>query len=212
MRAKEVLRAEALARRRGMSAADREAAGAALASALTAMIGPRMRVAAYASVGTEPPTTGLLALGHEVLLPVLAPNGDLDWAAGPLAPARRGLLEPTGPRLGLAAIATCDVVLVPALAVDRSGNRLGRGGGSYDRALRRATGLVVAVLYDGELLDTAVPVEPHDVPVAAVITPSYGVTRLPGRASVETAASAAERNEVQDQADDKQDQADGDEN
>jgi 5-formyltetrahydrofolate cyclo-ligase len=69
-------------------------------------------------------------------------------------------------------------VLVPALAVDRHGNRLGRGGGSYDRALARATGLTVAVLYDGELVDL-LPVEPHDVPVNAVVTPRSGLVRLP---------------------------------
>ena len=65
---------------------------------------------------------------------------------------------------------------MPALAVDGEGNRLGRGGGSYDRALRRATGLTIAVLYDGERVDT-VPAEPHDVRVHAVVTPS-GLTLL----------------------------------
>jgi 5-formyltetrahydrofolate cyclo-ligase len=117
-----------------------------------------------------------------LLLPVLLPDNDLDWAVhgGPLVPAARGLREPPGPRLGPAGIAGAGVVIVPALAVDRRGVRLGRGGGSYDRALARvgAGALVVAVVFDGELLDE-VPEQPHDRRVDAVVTPSGGVLRLP---------------------------------
>lgn len=138
-------------------------------------------VAAYVSVGTEPGTTPLLdalvAAGKRVVLPVLLPDGDLDWAAyegeGSLAPARLGLLEPTGPRLGVDAVATPDVVLVPGLAVDRAGRRLGRGGGSYDRALARVpAGTFTCVLLHDDELDREVPVEPHDRPVTAAATPS----------------------------------------
>ncbi len=121
------------------------------------------RVAAYASFGTEPGTLELLVPGH--LLPVVQPDRDLDWVA------YQGRLPALGARLGVSAVAGCDVVLVPALAVDRNGARLGRGGGSYDRALRRATGLLVALLHEGELVD-ALPSEPHDVAVHAVATPS----------------------------------------
>jgi 5-formyltetrahydrofolate cyclo-ligase len=142
-------------------------------------------VAAYVSIGQEPGTGPLLDLlteaGKRVVLPVLLPDNDLDWAAygGPadLVPAGRGLLEPAGPRLGVDAVATADVVLVPALAVDRAGMRLGRGGGSYDRALGRVPvgTFVCALLYDGELVDR-VPHGDHDRPVTAVVTPS-GVSR-----------------------------------
>lgn len=135
------------------------------------------RVASYASVGTEPSTTALNALRDDVLLPVLLPDGDLDWASGPLAPAARGLREPTGPRQGRDALADCDLVLVPALAVDRWGVRLGRGGGSYDRALRRARGRTLALLHDGELLPR-LPADPHDVPVTGAVTPAGGVVDL----------------------------------
>ena len=146
-------------------------------------------VAAYVSIGTEPGTGPLLDMlrtaGKRVILPVLLPDNDLDWAVygGPedLAPARRGLLEPVGPRLGPEALATADVVLVPALAVDARGMRLGRGGGSYDRALGRVPvgTFVCAVLYDGEQLGQ-VPAAAHDRPVTAAVTPG-GLTRL-GRA------------------------------
>jgi 5-formyltetrahydrofolate cyclo-ligase len=172
MQAKAALRAAALSRRAQLPAAMRAAAGDAIAAALHDLLAGASRVAAYASIGTEPPTGAVLAALHHVLLPVLGTDGDLDWAAGTdLAPTARGLLEPTGPPLGSNAIAECDVVLVPALAVDREGNRLGRGGGSYDRALRRATGLTIAVLYDGERVES-LPVEAHDIPVRAVVTPS----------------------------------------
>jgi 5-formyltetrahydrofolate cyclo-ligase len=136
-------------------------------------------VAAYVSGGTEPGTRALLEALPDVLLPVLLPDGDLDWARydGALVPGRRGLLEPPGPRLGPAAVAACPVVVVPALSVDRRGTRLGRGGGSYDRALTRTTGRVLAALHDGELV-ARLPAEPHDRPVHAVVLPGRGLVRL----------------------------------
>jgi 5-formyltetrahydrofolate cyclo-ligase len=134
-------------------------------------------VAAYVSVGREPGTgpllEGLVAAGRRVILPVLQPDLDLDWAvySGPtaLVSAGRGLLEPAGPLLGPDALATADLVLVPGLAVDRTGLRLGRGGGSYDRALPRATGTTVVLLNSEEVLDE-VPAAPHDRRVDAVAT------------------------------------------
>jgi 5-formyltetrahydrofolate cyclo-ligase len=144
-------------------------------------------VAAYVSVGTEPESRGLIfALwkrGTYVLLPVLRPDGELDWASyeGPesLGPGPHGLLEPTEPPRGVGAITSADVVLVPALAVDREGRRLGRGGGSYDRALARVgpSILTVALLYDGELV-WEVPVTEHDQPVRAAALPREGIFRL----------------------------------
>ena len=176
------LRREALARRAGLSAQQRAGAERALVEAvLPRATGP---VAAYVSVGTEPATAALLSALMEaavpVLLPVLLPDGELDWTRydGAVVPGRRGLLEPTGPRLGPAAVAQCCVVVVPALAVDRSGTRLGRGGGSYDRALTRTSALLVAALHHGDLVET-LPAEPHDVPVDAVVLPGLGLMRLP---------------------------------
>lgn len=170
-----------LSRRAGLSATDQADAGRALATAVLPLTQGVGAVAAYVSVGSEPSTRELLTelVGTTLLLPVLQPDGDLDWAAwdGDLRPVARGLLEPAGRRLGPDAIAGCDLVIVPALAVDRRGGRLGRGGGSFDRALTRARGLIVALLHDGELVDR-LPTEPHDVPVDAVVTPSDGVVDL----------------------------------
>jgi len=143
-------------------------------------------VACYVSVGTEPGTTALLdrlvAAGSRVILPVLLPDNDLDWSAyrgeTSLAPAGRGLLEPLGPRLGVDAVATADVVLVPGLAVSPTGQRLGRGGGSYDRALARVpVGTFTCVLFYPDETGRAVPTEPHDRPVTAAVTPA-GITRF----------------------------------
>ncbi|MFE9807571.1 5-formyltetrahydrofolate cyclo-ligase [Streptomyces sp. NPDC005227] len=150
-------------------------------------------VAAYVSVGSEPGTLALLdalhARGVRVLLPVLLPDNDLDWGvyegAGSLAPVRHGtrmaLLEPAGERLGPEAVRDADAVLLPGLAVDGRGMRLGRGGGSYDRVLARleradADPALVVLLYDAEVVDR-VPAEAHDRPVHAVVTPS-GVRRF----------------------------------
>ncbi|MGO8960884.1 MAG: 5-formyltetrahydrofolate cyclo-ligase [Streptosporangiaceae bacterium] len=183
------MRAGILAARRAMEPGQRAVAGRALRDAVLELPEIQMAgtVAAYISAGTEPDTRGLVfALwkrGTYVLLPLLRPDGDLDWASyeGPdsLAPGPRGLREPTEPGRGVTAITSADLVIVPALAADRSGNRLGRGGGSYDRALARVGRgiLTVALLYDGELTGE-VPAGPHDQPVRAVALPGDGITRL----------------------------------
>jgi 5-formyltetrahydrofolate cyclo-ligase len=184
---KAALRSRLLAARAELPGEQRTAAGRAIRDALLERPEVQMAgtIAAYYSVGAEPDTRGLLfALwkrGSYVLLPLLRPDGDLDWASyeGPesLVPGPRGLLEPGEPPRGPGAVARADVVLAPALAVDRAGNRLGRGGGSYDRALARVGPLVplIALVYDAELLDR-VPAEPHDVKVRAAVSPGAGVT------------------------------------
>jgi 5-formyltetrahydrofolate cyclo-ligase len=184
--AKTALRDQLLAARRQLPLA--EVAAGARATAELLLAAPEVRraatVAAYVSLGSEPGTGVLIealrAAGKRVILPVLLPDNDLDWAAwdGDLVPARRGLLEPTGSRLGVEAIATADVVLLPGLAAGADGMRMGRGGGSYDRALARVpVGTFTCVLlHDGELLPS-VPVEPHDRRVSAAVTPS-GITRF----------------------------------
>ncbi|MEU4498612.1 5-formyltetrahydrofolate cyclo-ligase [Streptomyces sp. NBC_00210] len=182
---KSAVRRELLAARGLMSAEDVEAAAAVLArQALDlAELTEAGTVAAYVSVGREPGTRALLdalrARGVRVLLPVLKPDNDLDWGVyeGPehLVRAGRGLLEPDGERLGVDAVIEADAVLLPGLAVDSRGMRLGRGGGSYDRVLARLTAAgadpaLVVLLYANEVVER-VPQEPHDHPVHAVVTP-----------------------------------------
>ncbi|WP_373569306.1 5-formyltetrahydrofolate cyclo-ligase [Streptomyces sp. FXY-T5] len=178
-----------------MTADDLRETSAALAGRALELseLGRAGTVAAYVSVGSEPGTRALLdalhARGVRVLLPALLPDNDLDWGAyegeGSLARVQHGgrmaLFEPAGERLGPDAVTSADAVLLPGLAVDARGMRLGRGGGSYDRVLARleragAHPALVVLLYDSEVV-AHVPEEPHDQPVHAVVTPS-GVRRF----------------------------------
>ena len=180
---KAACRARSVSERSRVAPGEHSLTAQVLATAVTALLPVSGPVAAYASVGTEPATHQLLAAlhgaGRAVLLPLLLPDGDLDWAQydGRLLPGPRGLLQPSGRPLGPGAVADCALVVVPALAVDRAGTRLGRGGGSYDRALARTDGLVVAALHRGELVDHR-PAEPHDRPVHAAVVPDTGLVRL----------------------------------
>ena len=155
------------------------AVGAALAAHASVGVGRATVVAAYASVRDEPPTQALLdglqARKVRVLLPRVV-NAGLEWAPYEswvaLATTERGLLEPTAPAASEPLTSLVDVVLVPALAVDRRGNRLGRGAGYYDRALVSVTrDRIIAVVFDDEVLDE-LPTDPHDVAVGAALTPS----------------------------------------
>ena len=183
---KTALRNQLLTMRRQLSLTDRRTAASQLQDQILDLVRREAAstIAAYVPIGAEPGGTDLpavLARHARVLLPVLLPDNDLDWAwyDGTLHPGPRGLAEPPGPRLGPSALTQVDLILVPALAVDLHGYRMGRGGGSYDRALARLDGsararrLVVALLHDGELIGE-VPAEPHDRRVHGVITPTRG--------------------------------------
>jgi 5-formyltetrahydrofolate cyclo-ligase len=186
--AKVALRDQVVTARNRRSLVERSDVARAVADRLLAA--PEVRraatLAAYVSVGSEPGTGVLIrdlaAAGKRVILPVLLPDGDLDWAAyagdESLVPARLGLVEPAGPRLGVDAIGTPDAVLLPGLAVSPEGDRLGRGGGSYDRALGRVpVGTFTCVLLHDDEVGLDVPVEPHDRRVTAAATPS-GIWRF----------------------------------
>ncbi|MFF5404107.1 5-formyltetrahydrofolate cyclo-ligase [Streptomyces misionensis] len=192
---KRKLRRDLLSVRSGLPEDDVRESGRALAARALELpeLARARTVAAYVSVGSEPGTGALLdalrARGTRVLLPVLLPDNDLDWGEytgrESLARVQHGgkmaLFEPSGARLGPGAVTGADVVLLPGLAVDARGMRLGRGGGSYDRVLARleragARPRLVVLLYDAEVVDR-VPAEAHDRPVHAVVTPS-GVRRF----------------------------------
>ncbi|HWN26344.1 MAG TPA: 5-formyltetrahydrofolate cyclo-ligase [Actinomycetospora sp.] len=192
------LRRSLLVARRARTPERRRADAAALAAGLPAVLdGVADPICLFVAVGGEPGASpdgpdGALpvldaarALGRRVLLPVTVGAAPLDWAPyegpGSLGPGPHGLLEPTAPRLGAAAVGTAGLVVVPALAVDHRGVRLGRGGGHYDRTLPLAgphTRLVALVADDG-LVPGPLPAEPHDVAVHAVWRPATGLTPLP---------------------------------
>ena len=151
-------------------------------------------VCAYVPVGSEPGSIELLDVmlnrAGRVLVPVALTSADdaplpLQWGEyrpGCLVSARWGLLEPPGPWLGAAALAEAELIVLPALAVDRRGVRLGRGRGFYDRSLpaRNPQSRLVALVRDEELVDE-LPSEPHDVPVTHALTPTGGLITLPTR-------------------------------
>lgn len=143
-------------------------------------------VCAYVPFGTEPGSLALLdtlrASGARVLLPVTGPPGPLHWGeftgGADLRAGRFGLHEPAGPVHPAERITGAALVLVPALAVDRSGVRLGRGAGYYDRTLVHAGSdtVLAAVVRDDEVVPQ-LPADSHDVRVGWALTPS-GTVRL----------------------------------
>jgi 5-formyltetrahydrofolate cyclo-ligase len=171
---KATLREQLSEARRAMSGEDRELARSAIRMAVLqwcadAALRDGSRIACYVPLRTEPGSVELLAelsrAGFEVIVPITLADRDLDWAAWTLT------VQPKSP-LGVAAISTAALILVPALAVDGFGQRLGRGGGSYDRALARITSgtPVAALLFSGEILPD-LPTDDWDRPVTAAVTP-----------------------------------------
>lgn len=187
MTSKRDLRAHLLERRSAMTRTERVAAADALAqqAAAVGLISRARKIAIYLSMPSEPGTRPLIetltTLGAELIAPVTGPDHSLDWAritpGGTTATASIGMDEPTGPRLGPTALETCDLVLLPALAVDHAGHRLGRGAGYYDRALRGVDVPACALVFAHELL-AEVPRDPHDVSVQMALTP-HGLFRVP---------------------------------
>ena len=174
--------------RRALPAATRDDEARRLAAhvaEVVAMVGRARTVCAYLPVGSEPGSgefvDRLSDLCDEVLLPVTGEGEGrpLSWGRyvpGTLVAARYGLQEPPPPWLPPEQIAMAELVLVPALAVDRAGVRLGRGGGFYDRslALCAAGTSIIAVVRDDEVLDE-LPHDPHDIRVTHALTPGAGL-------------------------------------
>ena len=173
-RAKQAMRAAILHARRSRAPAELDDARGSIRDAVLSEVGRLVRratgsvtIAAYEPLRTEPASTelllGLAELSRRVFVPLTLDARDLEWLEWGV-PA-----EP----LGRSAITEADLVLVPALAVSPDGTRLGRGGGSYDRALRRVRrGVpVVALLFADEVV-ASLPRAPWDVPVTAVVTPT----------------------------------------
>jgi 5-formyltetrahydrofolate cyclo-ligase len=182
---KKAWRAQLIAARAALSdgaRADRDAALVAGALGLAASTGGP--ICAYVPIGTEPGGPALVSElvddGYEVLLPVVPrERGPLEWARfdGSFARGPLGLREPTGERLGVEAIGRAALVLVPGLAVDRRGIRLGQGAGYYDRSLPYARAPRIMLLNDDELVER-LPAESHDHPVTAVLLPKAGLVTL----------------------------------
>jgi 5-formyltetrahydrofolate cyclo-ligase len=180
-------RAHLIAARREVSSPQRAIEAAAIADVVRHLVHAGQTVCSYVPVGTEPGShkliDDLLSLDVQVLLPVVVGAHPLDWAVydGSLQAGPHRLLEPTSPRLGPAAIGSASLVLVPALAVDQAGTRLGRGAGHYDRSLLLAApdAMLAGVVRDQEFLPH-LPSDEHDVKMTAVLTPGRGLIQLSG--------------------------------
>ncbi|HEX9697146.1 MAG TPA: 5-formyltetrahydrofolate cyclo-ligase [Actinomycetota bacterium] len=170
------MRRTTLAKRARLSPAEREAGGRAVAETILSLpeIAAASAVMAFASFGTEIPTDpvveALLHAGRRVMMPAV--DGDRLRAAPiarleDLAPGYRGIREPPAPAFvdpGPQA-----VFLIPGVAFDERGGRLGYGGGFYDSFLRQNPGLRIGVCFECQIV-AAVPAEAHDLPVALVVT------------------------------------------
>lgn len=170
---KATARAEARARRRSGPRPDPQALADQAMGLLEELPGPR-RVTCYASYGTEPDTSvlreRLAAAGFEVLLPRVV-GADLEWVAdGPDTElSAMGIAEPLGAAVPLDPVRA---MLMPALAVTPGGDRLGKGGGYYDRTLASLDGTsvtLIAIVGDDDVV-ASLPTEPHDQRVDAVVT------------------------------------------
>ncbi|MFD4439281.1 5-formyltetrahydrofolate cyclo-ligase [Nocardia sp. NPDC058519] len=186
-RTKYAWRGEILATRAQVDSAEHAVDAAALAASAARLAGADDIVCAYVPVRGEPGDLRMVDVlrerGATVLLPVTGEPGPLSWAryegADSLRKARYGLLEPATETLPPAVVAEATTILVPALAVDRRGVRLGRGAGYYDRTLgaARADVRLIAVVRDNELVDR-LPEEPHDRRMGWALTPGGGLERL----------------------------------
>lgn len=130
-------------------------------------------VASFIAFGDEPNTNVFLKhcqLDEKITLYVPRVIGDeLEWVVFDEEQIRHplGMAEPVGPRVALDEV---DLMVIPALAADLSGSRLGRGKGYYDRALKKISAkLTVVAVHDDELFEH-VPVEEHDQPVDVICT------------------------------------------
>ncbi|NBO16564.1 MAG: 5-formyltetrahydrofolate cyclo-ligase [Actinobacteria bacterium] len=133
-------------------------------------------IATYLSYEFEPNTQDinreLIGLGKNLYLPRVRENKDIEWVKwdGSQESLRQNgkIFEPQG---DAEEAIDFEVIIVPALHIDRSGNRLGQGGGSYDRALAKSNAWKIALLHHGEITNEILPLEPHDQKVSAAATP-----------------------------------------
>lgn len=187
------LRAAVVRARRALPRQQSDAEAQNLCRWLPELVEAGQTVCAYVPVSSEPGSPAMLdaltEIGVRVLLPIARNDADgfalpLQWGGyrpGTLVAAAFGLREPPPPWLPADAIRRAAVILVPALAVDRTGTRLGRGGGFYDRTLGSAhpDARLVAVVRDDELVEQ-LPAEPHDVRMTHALTPTGGIIPLRG--------------------------------
>ncbi len=157
---------------RAMSAAERAEKSTALAAQLAARVDGSGLVFGFAPMRLEPDWTGAMGDSWKVALPRIE-GSELRFhrvenlsrlVKGPMGAREPGISE-------VIPLAEAGAVLVPGLAFDRAGARLGRGGGFYDRLLAGAalSGRRIAICFECQVVER-VPVEPHDAEIDAIVT------------------------------------------
>lgn len=190
-RAKRDARAAVLAARDAIPAAERARRSALMTERFLGL--PEVEAAAvvllYWSFGSEPPTAPLLAALHDRGVVTALPRIDGDalvvrtYVTGdPLTETSFGAKEPErGERLDPTAV---DLILVPGVAFDLHGHRVGYGGGFYDRFLptTRPDAVRVAMAYEVQVVDAGLPSGSFDLPVEAIVTEARTLRPVsPGR-------------------------------
>lgn len=188
---KQMLREKVRAVLKGVDTASRTEAGAALVQAVSnhPLWQNAGAVMLFAPLPDEPPVGELLPLclaaGKTLCLPRHRAGTDSYEAAvvkrleRDLVTARFGILEPS-PDCPALPLKQLDLVFVPGVAFASDGARLGRGRGFYDRILSEVTGERVGLAFTQQVVD-GIPMEAHDAPLTALVTPKSGWMRIASR-------------------------------
>jgi 5-formyltetrahydrofolate cyclo-ligase len=172
---KQMLRACVAEALRAIPPAERAEMSAAIAAHLARRLGPEPGlVLGFAPMRREPDWTAAIGAGWQAALPRV--EGDKlifhrVESFAELAPGAHGAREPAADGATRVSPADATAVLVPGVAFDRAGGRLGRGGGFYDRLLGHPhfAARRIAVCFACQIV-ARVPVEPHDIEVDEIVT------------------------------------------
>ena len=183
---KKFLRAELKSLRDSIHEADRAACSAKLAELIRSMpeYAAAKRVLLYYPIGSEPDFLPLAEAaateGKGIAFPVVVGKDmafcDVKGIDG-FNTGSMGIPEPDAAECVAVSGFSDTICIVPALAADRNGNRIGYGGGYYDRFLKRYPGVSVCAVYSRLLFDE-LPAEAHDVSVDAIVSDVAGVLRF----------------------------------
>jgi 5-formyltetrahydrofolate cyclo-ligase len=199
---KRQIRRSILAVRRGLSAADRLACSRRIWERVAVLSCFRQArvVLGYMAFDHEVLTDGLIrqaiASGKQLVLPIVQTDRQgmalygIQDLEGDVAPGYRGILEPQPQRTQAVAPETLELVLVPGVAFDHRGGRLGFGAGFYDRLLSRLPRDIptVGLAFDFQVIPR-LPSQPHDIMLQAIVTESRVIWGIPYAEGDETAVA-----------------------